>query len=835
MTPQNHVLNLFGTGALDVGDIVVVSLNNTDYGASGFRRTATTGVVKAIEERKASVEVDGFGLLDAYRPTYSRNLASSLGKEMFVRAVNRLGTDDVDVIGEYYTSTGLSSGTKAVLVHVTDMGQDGRAIADFVGEYHDFTGRNVEDHALEADGYDLEVETVGVTEFMGPFTIDVSPVRGSRIGRDGVTPTPPASQAGFVKGDLLLASEFSITVDPVAGHRSATLSNPLRLGSYATRDDVAAFLNYRLVPEPGVFKLHDTVGSPEVYHELELGYARNEADEALVFIPETENSWNTPHVLGATGYHAAINDDVSSGLSDRNEPGLWLVENLHNWASEDDGGLRGDWRPATVADVERLFGAFEDCDAELDELADDTEFVRQGATLRAIAMAEEQVASALFQRQQRPFLAHKFGLRDAEYWHARTIANRDKIAAFVGSIVSKVRDERFHTYLRDVITADIATRSSLFRRLEAPDQQELAIEAVAAAVAKKSPVYLFVSSDELQRYWADMVEFVARFNEEHSEFDSLLGNDRGRSALMQSPYRLASLCAVPPRDLRSWAVFSKAREMDGEWRIEPASRGGDPKFHLAVGGRHVATLLSTNGYLGLVRPNGMRYTSTEFIMPGRDLPAFSMDALQRDADRAVAQFRSRLLLGDLSSDPEDGEHSTADYPTIRIRDGVLHAIDEPAVVSADGAVSYFQRGHEHREDGPAIIEDADNLVWLRFGVEHRHDGPSREMSDGTRHYKQFGRFHRDDGPAVIVPALNPIEGWYDHGLRHRDDGPASIDGAAQLHYRLGSLHRTDGPACVSGHGEHDLHYVDGGYLTEEQFRSLYGDDTRSEPVATLTA
>lgn len=44
----------------------------------------------------------------------------------------------------------------------------------------------------------------------------------------------------------------------------------------------------------------------------------------------------------------------------------------------------------------------------------------------------------------------------------------------------------------------------------------------------------------------------------------------------------------------------------------------------------------------------------------------------------------------------------------------------------------------------------------------------------TYYYNQKGHFHRENGPAIISPDKS-TQVWYRNGLRHRKNGPAFID------------------------------------------------------------
>lgn len=71
---------------------------------------------------------------------------------------------------------------------------------------------------------------------------------------------------------------------------------------------------------------------------------------------------------------------------------------------------------------------------------------------------------------------------------------------------------------------------------------------------------------------------------------------------------------------------------------------------------------------------------------------------------------------------------------LRNKDGELHAIDKPAVISFDGSMMWFFKGKLHRIDGPATIYVGGIKAWYFHGMLHRTDGPAIEYPDGTRYY-----------------------------------------------------------------------------------------------------
>jgi hypothetical protein len=92
------------------------------------------------------------------------------------------------------------------------------------------------------------------------------------------------------------------------------------------------------------------------------------------------------------------------------------------------------------------------------------------------------------------------------------------------------------------------------------------------------------------------------------------------------------------------------------------------------------------------------------------------------------------------------------------------ADDTPSIltVSRDGIKTWRDnRGHYHRDDGPALEYPNGTKIWYRHGRTHRDDGPAMEWADGTKAWFRNGERHRDGGPAIEYP--DGAEHWYLHG------------------------------------------------------------------------
>ena len=66
--------------------------------------------------------------------------------------------------------------------------------------------------------------------------------------------------------------------------------------------------------------------------------------------------------------------------------------------------------------------------------------------------------------------------------------------------------------------------------------------------------------------------------------------------------------------------------------------------------------------------------------------------------------------------------------------GHFHRDDGPAIEYADGTKYWYRDGKLHREDGPAIESARKSKYWCHEGLLHRSDGPAIEYGDGRKEY-----------------------------------------------------------------------------------------------------
>lgn len=87
--------------------------------------------------------------------------------------------------------------------------------------------------------------------------------------------------------------------------------------------------------------------------------------------------------------------------------------------------------------------------------------------------------------------------------------------------------------------------------------------------------------------------------------------------------------------------------------------------------------------------------------------------------------------------------------------------------------------------------------------------------NGRYYHWMFDKLHREDGPAVINEK-DQVEEWYLNGQRHRIGGPAYDSPNVKVWMEYNQLHRIDGPAYVYIDGRKQYFIRDREY-TESEF------------------
>lgn len=72
-------------------------------------------------------------------------------------------------------------------------------------------------------------------------------------------------------------------------------------------------------------------------------------------------------------------------------------------------------------------------------------------------------------------------------------------------------------------------------------------------------------------------------------------------------------------------------------------------------------------------------------------------------------------------------------------------------------------------------ERKNKKAYVHGALLHRTNGPAMILADGAEGWCEKGLYHRIDGPALIVPSTMFQTGmnlWYQKGVLHRENGPA---------------------------------------------------------------
>lgn len=89
---------------------------------------------------------------------------------------------------------------------------------------------------------------------------------------------------------------------------------------------------------------------------------------------------------------------------------------------------------------------------------------------------------------------------------------------------------------------------------------------------------------------------------------------------------------------------------------------------------------------------------------------------------------------------------------------LLHRLDGPAVIRADGETLWYYHGLLNRDDGPAVEYATGTKVWYVNSKRHREDGPAFEGHDGVRTWWLAGeQLTEEEHARITAPAtaFNP--------------------------------------------------------------------------------
>nr|WP_250807866.1 hypothetical protein [Neorhizobium tomejilense] len=833
-----YTINLQKAGReLAVGQLVLIQIDTTRTTRGGFKYATAVGKVIEYKDGKAVIDVDGRGPINAMMPRADRSGLDLKypARELEFLALNTLATENHEIVHEYLDRLATSRDSHAVAFHVTDVNSAGEVRGRLIGENSERDVAPSEDEfTLVGDARDEDRAAMGLASFgNAEVTAEVA------CTIDGFGDLIGAPPSGLVvrKGDILIARGFAVEIED--GIDSIRLVNVAVVGNAASTEDAVAYLGLDKERPDRYWGAPSLASFGEIQHIYEIGFARTQPDKALAVSFDAPSGERKMAVLGSSGYHAFVNDELQTYLEqDGLEPGLWTMHNLKNVTYTDhegnwDADIEGDWLPATPADVEELFGPLDSLDGELASIMEtDPE---KGLGERMMKAAEVARFEENFAEEHRKFAMQRFGVIDEGHWSARQVANPAAIDAYAAAPFADIDDGRLRSQLSEVLRREIRTRSSLFLPI-APTEAERAELAKETNWGKHKPS-LFMPNAALD---ADRDVFAAAVR---ANIVTLVNNvDSGRNFSHMGMSTLMRKLQSAPLSAEGLPVFSDARQTEGNWHFV----GREKKWitlALFVGDVHVATLKTDMHHHSLTTAYGLNLTKPYHDGFGTKVH-IPVPAVVLDADRAVCEIEARHWRdhdhSDFCAPTRDGIH-TSSSSIAYISDGVLHREDGPALQHGMffndclPLVEHRFRGNLHRNDGPAVYQ-GEHGVWYRHGLEHRTDGPSTDLGGGDFEYRLFDKLHREDGPAIVGPhgkswyrddRLHREDGpsivngngemWHRHGVHHREEGPAiSLFDGSEGYYVNGVLHNDSGPAYVSADGEH-IYAIDGAEMDEDEF------------------
>jgi hypothetical protein len=837
----NYKVNLSKAGdELEVGKLVLVDTGTQRRSGKGMPYSTAIGKVLEYADGKGLIEVDGIGKVEAVKP---RQDQTGLGmaypdRELPLLAVNPLKTEDPVAVLHFLDGISKPAGEHPAAFHVTDILADGTIVGRLIGESSgaDDTGATDQFTIVEATDEDdtlpMGLEPIG--------RADVTHEVGCSVDGLGDFIGAPHVEIDIRKGDILVARNCSVEIKD--GKDTVRLVNVNVIGNVGNIEEAVEFLGLD-APRPGRhWQSPSLVDLGTLVHLHGMAVARTQPDKALVAFYNDPNGAKGMTLLGSSGYHAYINDELSTYLEGADlEPGLWTMHDLTNVSSHDhegnwDAEVEGDWLPATREDIEELFGTPEALDTELAYAMEiDPE---HGLGERMIKSAETALFEENFAETHREFAMRRFGIVDESHWTARQVVNPGAIDAYAAAPFADIEDNGIRELATNLFAREIRSRSSLFVSV-VPTEAEREELAKEPNWGKHDPI-LFLPNKALD---ADLASFSAAV---HSKAPLIARNlQNGRNLGAMNIHYLMRLLSPSKLSAAELPVFSRALVEHGAWHFVGKERKWIT-LALFADDVHVATLKTNMDSHTLTTAWGMNITKPHQELHGNSYWTAVREVVMA-ADRAVCEVEARHWrdhdVADFCAPTRDGIHKTGSGIAY-IEDGVLHRTDGPALqkgpffADEQPLMEHRFRGNLHREDGPAMYQ-GDFCVWYLHGLEHRIDGPSTDLGGGSVEYRQYDVLHREDGPAVEGPQSRSFhidgrlhrvggpaiinegcESWYRHGLIHREDAPAitMLDGS-ETYCINGVLHNENGPAIVGADGE-VTYALNGVEMSEADFLAM---------------
>lgn len=514
----------------------------------------------------------------------------------------------------------------------------------------------------------------------------------------------PAEGFDTRPGDVFVCSEFEITF--ADGRFEVDLLDRFRLARDMPSEDVASFLGF----DPSEDGRHrGRITSPgwplacwhSVERAMDEAVARTEPDRALALFRKGY-SRNEAFVLGSSGYHAFVNDDLGDHLDGQREEGLWVIDGLRNRSSvsyegEYDAWIEGDWRPATEDDVRELHGTIAAADAEIHEfLEEDDSVPADGIARREMEKARIAHFEELFAAETRKFAAGSYTMprRRALAVGMEAVENPEDVDRFVSGILRNISEGPLHAL------ADRIARDEILRAPDAFDR----IGSVGKGGGLRDRCR-FSPNEPLKRRLTRFVDVLER----HSEIALDPERPWNQRKSLPSLAAIAAELAPPTLDAASLPLLDIApQRIGGEWRIV-SEKPGEAVVALFREGAHVADLrcsdiLSPEGLCELCTPQGIPFRDDEPF--GFSEKRYYVDEPSLDCHELRGHIVARTRVnGTIALPVADGWHrfsGVAASGSCHVQGGVLHRDDDqPSLVRDDGVEEWYFRGHVHR-DGSVV-------------------------------------------------------------------------------------------------------------------------------------
>lgn len=487
------------------------------------------------------------------------------------------------------------------------------------------------------------------------------PEKPFRQGQD--IPSLPNVQ----KGDILCAGYYR--VECIGTSFEVHLYDALKVGKADDQNEAFDALGFARRPAQHFFPSSVFAPIYSVDREFDLAFARTQPDRALVLIYQDPGmKRHAAWVLGSSGYHAAVNDDLSSYFEDQQEPGLWLVDGVKNMSStsyegEHDAWVEGDFIPATRADIEELFGDISMLDDEIRDILELEESeVSTGLAAQYMEMARQVDFEGRFRRAREEHCRNTLSLPlpgTQIRWDKRAgIATSPTFVAFLDQLVAGFHNDEVRDVVRPLVSNHILDMGHMF---------------TGSALA---PV--FEPTESGTRLLEMGIQSLASREPEILEM--------ARGGKIKPHVKLSSLAS---------ALFT-AVPMDRYPKLQHIVRDDSRAFPiLEQSAENVIVGIPFNGNVGtVIRVDEHGFSLSDMSgLPYAGWQSGLSDRVELLSE-LVSDLDTRLLVNGNLDPVEDGVHDVGGR-RYYVKSGLLHREDGPAVDGGEGDQIHYFRGVPH--------------------------------------------------------------------------------------------------------------------------------------------